>query len=254
MVDKLKNQEPCVRSELSVVDMAVTIIRRRRAFLVASIVVFFAALGFAVLPADEYEYTSLVQLAKDAEGETIEPVDTLVETFERRWLPQVERSYETEFGEMPFEVNFKASQSGEVIRLTTLAADELSSKVEEAHSELLDVFMKRQELLVKRQQQVAARQIQSLQELRSSLGEARPSSDADTSLAARIAELQVDADALIEAEVIAVSKRSFQPKGPHRLFIVAVGILLGIVIGVLTVLLLEFGSAVKTRLRSGEPC
>lgn len=74
--------------EIRLVDLAATIIRRRRILYVSFVLVTLAGIGYALMKPDKYEYVTLLESAEKAGGEFIEKPGATVAAIQAHWVPE----------------------------------------------------------------------------------------------------------------------------------------------------------------------
>ncbi|OHY79851.1 Wzz/FepE/Etk N-terminal domain-containing protein [Marinobacter sp. AC-23] len=242
-------QRPDYSDEINLVDLVATFIRRRRVFYAVFIAVTLAGLAYALWMPDEYEYTSLIQIAqKDSEGFVQSP-ETTIATLESRWLPEVQTLYREKHGKkLPFDVAFNNPESTGLIRFNSHAAKEEGKAVGAAHSALISSAKDHQDVLIKSERQSLKRQIESLESAIKTLQGEKDAGGAIASAIERRSKLEGKLEGLKGVEVLVTGHQSAEKVAPKRSLIVVLSILLGSMMGVFVAFMSEFAATVREQL------
>ncbi|MBQ0764456.1 Wzz/FepE/Etk N-terminal domain-containing protein [Marinobacter psychrophilus] len=251
--------------EISLVDLAVTFIRRRHVFYVVFLLCTLGGLTYAFFAPDkyEYEYVSLVQVAQKAavaSGQNDElPIATLqspavtIATLQASWLPQVkERYYADNKKSIPFGVVFENPEGTTLIRLSTVTGVQQDLDVQEVHAALIQELAQYQNNLVEREQASINQRIDSLEALKTTLMRQANSGLALSTATEQELELKGALRSLVNVEPIVNARETVVKSGPKRNLIVAVSTLTGFLLGILMVFMFEFGVSVKKKLAVTE--
>ncbi|MDO3720309.1 Wzz/FepE/Etk N-terminal domain-containing protein [Marinobacter sp. chi1] len=247
------NQERMGYSEeISLVDLATTFVRRRRVFYISFLVITLLAIIYVLMTPARYEYVSLIQLAEDGKGEYLEAPGTVVANLESRWIPEHVATF-TEVNErgLPFEVKATNPKETGLIRLTTDATEEQSDLVSEIHTKLITNVKERQQKLIEITGNTLDKRIASQAAVVAALQAMESSESTALALSSAIqkqAELESDKEALKPAEVLVTSRQSNHGKGPGKALIVALGAILGLMVGVILAFSAEFVALVRDSL------
>ena len=247
--------------EISLVDLAVTLIRRRNLFYAVFLLFTLGGLAYAFLAPEksEYNYVSLLQVAQkatvaslqndEAFTATLQSPAITVATLEESWLPQVkERYYAENEKNMPFGVVFENPEDTALIRLSTVTSVQQKVEVQGVHTALIQQLIRYQDNLVKREQASINRRIESLQTLKTSLMEQADTGSALSTAIERQLELESALQSLSGVEVIVNARQDTTKTAPKRSLIVILATLLGGMLGVFMVFMAEFGANVKMQL------
>jgi hypothetical protein len=251
--------------EISLVDLAVTFIRRRHVFYVVFLLCTLGGLTYAFFAPDkyEYEYVSLVQVAQKAavaSGQNDElPIATLqspavtIATLQASWLPQVkERYYADNKKSIPFGVVFENPEGTTLIRLSTATGVQQDLDVKKVHAALIQELAQYQNNLVKREQASINQRIDSLEALKVTLMEQLNSGTALSTAIEKRLELENALQSLNAVEVIVNARQSTTVIAPKRSLIVALAVMLGLMLGIFVAFMVEFGASVKKQLTVTE--
>jgi len=251
--------------EISLVDLAVTFIRRRHVFYAVFLLCTLGGLAYAFFAPDkyEYEYVSLVQIAQKAavaSGQndkppkaTLQSPAVTVATLQESWLPQVkERYYADNKKSIPFGVVFENPEDTTLIRLSTVTGAQQDLDVQEVHAALIQELVQYQNNLVKREQASINQQIDSLEALKTTLMEQLNSGTALSTAIEKKLELESALQSLNAVEVIVNAHQSTSVIAPKRSLIAALAIVLGLMLGIFVAFMVEFGASVKKQLAVTE--
>jgi hypothetical protein len=249
--------------EISLVDLAVTFIRRRHVFYAVFLLCTLGGLAYAFFAPDKYEYVSLVQVAQKApvaSGQDDEPpIATLqspavtIATLQASWLPQVkERYYADNKKSIPFGVVFENPEGTTLIRLSTVTGVQQDLDVQEVHAALIQELAQYQNNLVEREQASINQRIDSLEALKTTLMRQANSGLALSTAIEQELELKGALRSLVNVEPIVNARETVVKSGPKRNLIVAVSTLTGFLLGILMVFMFEFGVSVKKKLAVTE--
>jgi uncharacterized protein involved in exopolysaccharide biosynthesis len=247
--------------EISLVDLAVTFIRRRNLFYAVFLISTLGGLAYAFLAPTKYEYNyvSLVQVAQKATAAslqndeaftaTLQSPAVTVATLQESWLPQVkERYYTKNKKNMPFGVVFENPENIPLIRLSTITSVQQDLEVQEVHATLIQQLIQYQDNLVKWEQASINQRIESLEVLQASLMKQENSGVALSTAIEKKLELQTALQSLSGVEVIVSARQSITKTGPKRGLIVALALVLGLMLGIFMAFMAEFGASVRKQL------
>lgn len=238
--------------EISLVDIAVTFVKRRYVFYMVFAVVTLSGLAYALLADDEYEYVSLIQVAQKDE-EPIQPVATTISTLNNRWLPEVEAAYRAEHGEkMQLKLAFSNPENTGLIRFATDAPVAEAKAVKKAHEALVEYVQTYQEELVDQEKSKLEKQMTSTKEILASLQGQSGAGEAVAAVIEKQSQLRAMLDSLKNVEVLVSSRQSTEKVAPKRTLIVGLSVLVGAVLGVLMAFMVDFSASVKKRMASIE--
>ena len=246
-----RDQRPDYSDEISLVDLAATLIRRRRVFYVVFVAVTLAGLVYALLTPNQYEYVSLIQVAQKDGAKFIQPPKTAIATLENRWLPEVKTAYRAKHDKkMPFEVAFNNPDDTGLIRFSSSTTVENSNAVEAAHETLIAKVADYQGRLIKTEQSSLKSQIQSLEEMVELLKGEKEMGEAIASAIEKRARLELELEGLNEVEMLVTSRQNPARIAPKRSLIMIMAGFLGLMMGIFMAFMTEFAASVRDRLAS----
>lgn len=243
--------------EISLVDLATTLIRRRRILYgVLVAVIGFALLYAFVVVGEVKEYTTLIQLAEEQTEEgrqPVEPATTVLATIESRWLPELQASYaETEGEKLPFKVNVSNPKETPLIKLASEAPSEKAGEVEKVHQQLVNDIVERQNSLINRSQRALQQRLSSVESTLQQLNEKQVAGEAIAQTIQERVDIEAELESLRTAEVLVVARESLENAGPGKLLILALATVLGLMLGIFAAFMVEFGSRVRQAMKDKE--
>lgn len=245
------NQLPQYDDEISLVDLATIVIRRRRIFYAVFVVITLSGLAYALLAEKTYQYTSLLQVAEKSSGEYVEEPETTIATLENRWLPEQETLFRAENDrKLPLSVSFSNPEKTGLIRILSETSKENKEFVGNVHQNLVSKVQERQNSLIEREKRSLQSRIESVERAIETLQGGEDTGAAIAEAFERKVDLESDLEALKGTEILVVSRESADKTGPARVLIMVVTLLLAGLLGVITTFLAEFGSSVRAALQS----
>ncbi|WP_328186508.1 Wzz/FepE/Etk N-terminal domain-containing protein [Marinobacter sp. OP 3.4] len=254
-------QQPAYDDEISLVDLATTLIRRRY--------VIYAVFGGTVLLALFYaffvmaevrEYVTLVQLGED-DGKALESPSSVIANVESHWYPDLRGRYRAENDtRLPFDIRAENPENTHLVKLTSKATAENVENVETQHQALVDRLTERQTDLLNRQKQELEERVASLRDYLEELSGMEATGEAQAELiqqrARMLSEIENTTsriDKLQPAEVLVVARESAEPKGPSKALVLALAAVLGGMVGIFAAFMAEFISHVRKAMTANSP-
>lgn len=243
-------QRPQYDGEISLVDLMVTFIRRRRIFYAVFVVITLGGLAYALLATETYQYTSLLQMAEKSSGKHVEEPTATIATLENRWLPEQRTLFRAETDRnLPVDVSFSNPEKTGLIRFVSETSKENKESVERVHENLMDKIQQRQNALIEREKKSLQSRIESVDRAIETLKGGQDTGAAIAEAFERKVELESDLEALKGTEVLVVARESADKTGPARALIMILTLMLAGILGIITAFLTEFGSSVRAALR-----
>lgn len=236
-----------VSDEISLVDLAVIFVRRRRIFYAVMLVCTLAGVAYALIADSTYRYTSLIQGAMVASDQPLTAPPALIATLKARWLPETKARYESENGQLPFDVAFENPEDTSLVQISTEAGGNQADLVNRIHSALVDQVVEDQSAGLDERRSQLESQIESMSDLIVSLKRDGVTRDALASAVDRKANLQIELSSLQSAKKMVVARQSSETTGPRRVLIIALSVVLGMILGVFAVFFTEFLVAVRAQ-------
>ncbi|MEQ9544790.1 MAG: Wzz/FepE/Etk N-terminal domain-containing protein [Marinobacter sp.] len=244
-------QRPQYDNEISLVDLATILIRRRLIFYAVFVVITLGGLAYALLAEETYRFTSLLQVAEKNSEKFIEEPLTTIATLENRWLPAQEALFREEANKkLPFGVSFSNPEETGLIRLVSEAGLDDKMAVENIHQNLIENVQERQRALLAKEKNSIQSRLKSVEQAIETLKGGQDTGTAIAEAFERKVELEGDLQALKEVEVLAASRQSADRTGPNRVLILALALTLAGILGIIAAFLAQFGSLVRSALDS----
>lgn len=239
--------------EISLVDLAKILVWRWKALVTIFVLVVAGALAYALLMPRSSQYVSVYNVAEIAPTKALESPSSLVIKARNLYLGTQTRQLldEQKWQRLPFEVEVNHPSDSLLVTLSSEAVPVYAAQVETLHQQVLKSLQQGQQALVERRRETLEWQVRSTNEALDALR------DSDSSYAgeliatytSRIADLEASLADLKNGEVAQVAVQSLEPVGTSRSLILALGIVLGGMLGVIGVFVLQFASLVCASLK-----
>ncbi|MCH8553315.1 MAG: hypothetical protein LAT62_15355 [Natronospirillum sp.] len=244
--------------EISLVDLAKILIRRRWWVIGTGFVIVAAAFAYALLNRAEpnYQMVTLYEVAQyqNMEGETraLQPVNTLIRRVENIHWPAYMRAFledNSEYSTMPFELRLENPSNTLLISMRSTAPRAEQEKIEGMHREILGHIEATQTSAYERRHNLLNSQIDRIQTNLEQAGNGLTTLPPElvASYSDRLMDLEATLETLVEGEVIQYAARGERSgrSGPGGSLILALGIVLGGILGLLAGFFAEFAYRVR---------
>lgn len=243
--------------EISLVDLAVILIRRWKAMAVIFVVVVGIAVAAAFLLPKSYQYTSLYSVAEytNSNGQrvAIESPASVVAKAQNLYLGQATRKLleKHELETLPFNVSVSNPSNTLLLQLDSDAAEENQPLVSELHQQIIDSLQQDQAQLVERRHDSLERQLASAKQALESAQQSDSPSAAEliATYYSRISDIEGQLNELREGEITQHAVQSLEPTGVSKKLVLATGILLGGMLAIIGVFLMQFSSIVSRNMK-----
>ncbi|GLR64680.1 hypothetical protein GCM10007878_21180 [Marinospirillum insulare] len=248
--------------EISLVDLAKTLIKRRWWVIGTGFVVVALALAFALAnrTGPAYNYISIYELAEKNSAEKLETTSSVLEKINSMHWPSYRRNYVQEkglkgFGELPFTFEVTNPSGTNLILLKSVVLETEKDEAKQLHQALLNEVTADQDAAFKRETTKLTKQITLIKSLLEDLAKNSNQSTAQEQQIAtqtqRLFELE---DALIELKEGKLIQLSAQDeraklKKLSGSLVLALGIVLGGILGIMAAFFAEFASQVRQSLK-----
>lgn len=233
--------------EISLVDLAAILVRRRRYFYIVFVLVVGAGLALALLAPAQYQYVSLFQTAQLTSNEYVEAPGTTIAIIESQWLPEAKANYHEKYGSsLRIDVTLTNPEGTGLIRLESEATSDAKESVASLHQALLDNVQESLQAKIKQKKASLEQNLAATQRVIEQLMGSDNGGNALASAYDRQINLQGKMDSLTDISNLTIARKSSEPKGPKRLLLTAVSILLAIIAGVFFVFMTEFFERVRS--------
>lgn len=237
------------QDDITLVDLAAVLVEYRITFFLVFALVAIPGLAYALLAPDKYEYTSLLQVARDGVGQTpLESPAATIASLESRWLPDVAVEYMASEGEkLPIEVSFSNPNGTALIRLASEAEGDVANTVKRIHEALIEKVKSSQAELLAENKTALEAEMESIDKVIEGLQAGRNTDQALVQMVQRKANLKSKLDRLEGAQTLAVGRESLQATGPRRGVVVALAVGVGGILGVFSAFFVHFVRQVRLR-------
>lgn len=236
--------------EISLVDLALIIVRRRRAFYLAFGACLLAGMLYLAFSKPVFQYVSLVQVAASGRGEPLVPPASIIGVLGNQWLPEVRANYQIEHGMFPPSVAFDNPKDTQLIRIVSEATENQKDAVQAVHERLIGEIRSSQEKLVDQSKKALNRQLDTANRLIDSFNTRSQSSDALAGAIDRKIELENEVSSLSGFKSLVVARKGVFDISPSWVLIIALLGSAGVVFGVLCAFAWEFVLTVRKRLKA----
>lgn len=254
------NENNVSDDEISLVDLAKIIYRRRKVFYIIFGTVFFIGFMATLFKGEVTTYRSQFQMAEYAnekgEQKPIESTQLVIKKIAEIYYPIVKRNYKKEHNneKLTHELDIEPKTNFEIFNYVTIISNSKVSEkplIEAIHKEILDLLSKDQKKLVEKRKEVIAQNIKSLEKAQEDLNsKTNLGSKAEemkiTAINAnlnKIGDLEKELNGLREGSILNTMEEEEAKKG--RLKIISITLAVGFFMGIMGVFLFEFLSIVK---------
>lgn len=240
--------------EISLVDIAMILIKRWKLMTVTFAVVVLVALAYALMMERNYEYVSIYQVAEQTSG-ALEPPVTLVAMVSNLYLGPVTRQLRTaeSLERLPFDVSVSNPSDTLLIRLASESSEEHGALVEAMHTTLLERIKTGQQSQLNRRRASLERQLENAQRSLEAAKDSTSENAADlvATYSNRVGEIEERLAQLSEGQIAQIAVQSLEPTGTGRSLIMALAIVLGGMLAVMSAFFMQFAVAVRESLAEG---
>ncbi|WP_280540216.1 Wzz/FepE/Etk N-terminal domain-containing protein [Chromohalobacter sp. 11-W] len=234
--------------EISLVDLAVILIRRWKAMAVIFVVVVALAVVFALMQAARYQYTSLYSVAEytNSNGQrvAIESPASVVAKTENLYLGPETRKLLEEKGlqSLPFKVEASNPSNTLLLQLSSDATQNNQKLVATLHQHVIDRLQEDQAELVESRKASLERQLDSAKQALESARQSSSPSAAEliATYYSRVSDLEGQLNELREGEITQHAVQSLEPTGSNKKLIIALGTVLGGMLAIMGAFLMQF--------------
>lgn len=248
MEERRKGQRRQYEDEISLVDLAITFLKRRRVFYAIFLSVTLAGIAYALVKPEKYEYVSLVKLAEKSGDKYIDEPASVIAQLDSLWVPDLRASYHGENDRnLPFRITASNPENTGLVRIVSEASPATEELIETTHRQLIERLISDQERALERLRKSLERQIESLDDTIEMLEGGQDTGDAIASAVEKQLSLETTLESLAPAEALVVSRRSGENTGPARSLIVVLAGMLGLMGGVFLAFFAEFIGLVRDK-------
>ncbi|EHJ93085.1 hypothetical protein [Vreelandella boliviensis] len=240
--------------EISLVDLAIILIRRRWWLIGTAGVIILLTLAFALLTHGdpEYQYTSIYQQTEAEPGRPLTSSASVIQQMESLDWPNYQRRYkeENKVEILPFDLEINNPDNTTLVTLNSTATVKNRDQVLNLHETLLGSVIERQQQVLERKQSQLERSIErtSTQLERVENTDSEASIELAANYADRLFQLERELENLTEGEVIEYAARGEEVEGISSIMILVLGIVLGGIAGIMMAFFVEFVCRVRESL------
>lgn len=242
--------------EISLVDLAKILIRRRWWVIGVSGVIFFLSVAFVLLSNQTYQMITVYRASEEAIGKPLEAPGSLIQKIQNLYWPAVEREYLVEHHQktMPYDLRVTNPANTSLIVLTTSATAAEHSVIEGLHRDVLSELVAEQAADMQVRMQRLGRQLENTRHLLSSAQEADTPAAAEiiNAYSTRIFELE---DRLEGYKAGAVLQYAAQGSLAGKLkpsLILILGAFLALFLGMVSAFFAEFIGRIRQSFKEDE--
>lgn len=234
--------------EISLVDLAVILVKRWKVLLAIFLLTMLATLAFILLRPASYTYTSVYAIAEflDEEDKSVglEAPKAVLAKLDIMILPAQVRAYLNQAGlsSLPFSVDTKLLENTLLISLTTQASEAQASSVETLHRRIITALAEGQMSLFERTYEGLERRLSYIQAAIRDVGVT------GGVLIEAATAIERELDALQKGGIEQVASRSLQPQGIGTSLIMALGVVLGLAFAIMAAFICHFVMLVRQSL------
>ncbi|ERS84305.1 hypothetical protein Q672_02270 [Marinobacter sp. EVN1] len=239
--------------EITLIDLAATIVKRRRVFYAVFLSCILVGIAYAFVTENTYQYTSLIQVAEKGADEFLEPPATTIATLESRWLPEREVAYLSENGEnFPFTTSFANPENTGLIRLVSESTTKNAEHVKTVHRYLVEQVQQRHNALLEREKRSLESQMRSIDQSIDVLKNGQDSGQVLAEAFDRKTKLESDLQALKAAEMLVLARQGAEKTGPARILIITLATIMALIGGVFSAFFAEFLALVRSQVAASN--
>lgn len=235
---------PYQTDEITLVDIAKTLIKRRRLMALVFVLTVAAAAVVAFMLPQKYEYTTIYTIAQADAENPLESAPGLQTKVNSLYIPAVVREFlpSHQLEVVPFKLNISNPRDSGLITITSQTTEDAEPLVQELHGAIAERLKAEQDANIHRrtellQQQIDAARAQIDLVKNADLAKA---GELIASYTATINDLQAQANSFQPGSISAIANQSLQPKGTSKTLVLALGLVLGAMLAVMAVFVREF--------------
>jgi len=252
-----------MQNEVSLVDLAVILVKKWKAFIAVFLTVLIASLLVAWWLPTKYEYSSVYQMARDtakpqpADGDedvdkNLESADALINLTKLNYKPDAIRAVlkNEQKASLPFGVSISQPEETSLLVLNSRAESGKQAEVKRLHQEILQSLAAHQNAEYERKATFFNNKLDSLENNLARLNKSDQNvGDVISAYQNERGTLQARLEGLNKGEISRLAAQSGSPSSISSALIVSVGGVVGIILAIMAVFVMHFISAVRQRLR-----
>lgn len=235
---------PYQNDEISLVDIAKTLIKRRRLMALVFVLTVAAAAVAAFMLPQKYEYTTIYTMAESSAGQTLESAAGLQTKVNSLYIPAVVREFlpRHQLEAVPFALNISNPRDSSLITITSQTTEDAEPLVQELHGAIAERLKAEQNANIHRRTELLQQQIDAAKAQIDLVknAELAKAGELIASYTSTINDLQAQANSFQPGSISAIANQSLQPQGTSQKLVLALGLVLGAMLAVMAVFVREF--------------
>jgi capsular polysaccharide biosynthesis protein len=244
--------------EISLVDIAIILYRRKGIALGIFVLCIVAALGAAMLKGTNYDYSTAVKVGTTDNGSPIESPQAVESRLHNAYIPKVLSEIAAARGEafedIKYKINVTVPKQGDFVVISGKARESDAEEIRKILNELVAMVVAAHANLTLSKKEQLTQQISDLEGVRASyLSSIGTGANVDSVLLGEmgreLVELKGRLKAFTETSMPFEPTRSIKPVGTGKLLIVTLGAVIGLMIGMFAAFFAEFLARTREQLR-----
>jgi len=244
--------------EISLVDLAIILVRRWKAMAVVFIAVMVCAVAAAFLLPKSYQYATLYNIAEytnsDGELEGVESPEAVVAKAENIYLGAETRALlkAEKLDNLPFEVSVENPKNTLLVQFNSEAAKDERSLVSELHQRVAGRIKDAQAAIVNQRRNILKQQLETAREALASSKESTSPNAGElvATYLERVTNLEQELAGLHDGEVTQLAVQGLKPAGVSKTLVLAVGFFLGVLLAIMAAFMMQFCSLVRAGVKN----
>lgn len=234
--------------EVSLVDLAKILIRRKVTMFVTAFTVVVLALVYTLIRSEKFEYVSIYQVAEQEVGEPMNAIAGLTALIDRSFLPAVKRTYDEENLPKIATANPKGTP---LIVLETVTISKNEELITKMHQQIFDKLLAYEQQRVEGLREKLNQELRALNELiDTATVQANVSSELISGYSQRKNELASELSQIQLPQVQSIASNNGKVSKFSNSLVLALGFILGCIGGVMAAFIKEFASRVRESLEA----
>ncbi|ART78817.1 Wzz/FepE/Etk N-terminal domain-containing protein [Oceanisphaera avium] len=245
---------PYKDDEISLVDLASTLVKRWRLMALVFIAIVLAGFAYALTLPQQYDYVTIYSSARLNADTPLESAESLQSKINAIYLPEQIRALQNEkqLENLPFSVQVSSPKDTQLITLTSKAQPEDKELVATLHHAIAlqlkaeqDEQSEQRIILLQQRLEAAKQQLEFVL-----ANNSNKSGEIAASLMIDASEIESKISDFIPGKIVTETSQSLKPKGTSKSLIMALALVLGCMLAVISVFIREFSSQVCTSLKT----
>ncbi|WP_298718228.1 Wzz/FepE/Etk N-terminal domain-containing protein [uncultured Oceanisphaera sp.] len=230
--------------EISLVDIAKTLIKRRRLMALVFVLTVAAATLVAFMLSQKYEYTTIYTIAQADAEHPLESAAGLQTKVNSLYIPAVVREFlpRHQLEAVPFALSISNPRGSSLISITSQTTEDAEPLVQELHGAIAKRLKAEQNANIYRRTELLQQQIDAARAQIDLVknAELAKAGELIASYTSTINDLQAQANSFQPGSISAIANQSLQPQGTSKKLVLALGLVLGAMLAVMAVFVREF--------------